>query len=397
MFLVLSSCGTDPKTYKAQSSDSFKVDTQDLYDQASQVLQADYVFVMDFGFSMNFNSADATAGGKKKAFLESLSSFRDALKTQNIDYRIGLVKGSVHGNEPDLAAAVSKDFLGGKVIDASMSMAEQDTLFNTLQSIGEPLSENRNLVLESAYQVMQAQKDTFLREGSQLVYIFVSDSDDLSHLEINSNRNESFYANELKSFKSSAAFVSARAIVSNASTDSTCSASVSYGESNGDRIKNTALLVDSDPTSILNHCILTSDFPAALANLAQEITTPVQSFSLQVENVKASSIQVFLNDNPVAQAGTSGANGWTYNQSDNSVSIFPTPSNVDKVELKYEQFYKLSAVPASGSLKVLVNEQEVSENAANGWVYSSTTNSIEFNGTSEPSEGDSVRVSFEAI
>ena len=57
--------------------------------------------------------------------------------------------------------------------------------------------------------------------------------------------------------------------------------------------------------------------------------------------------------------------------------------------------FVLSRTPVESSIKVVVNNVSVPNDATNGWTYSSTTNSITFHGTAVPSQGASISVSFD--
>jgi hypothetical protein len=60
------------------------------------------------------------------------------------------------------------------------------------------------------------------------------------------------------------------------------------------------------------------------------------------------------------------------------------------------QFY-LDRVPRPGSLRVYVNLVEIPQNGANGFTYNSTNNSITFHGTGVPVAGAQISVSYDPI
>lgn len=57
--------------------------------------------------------------------------------------------------------------------------------------------------------------------------------------------------------------------------------------------------------------------------------------------------------------------------------------------------FVLDRAPVESSIKVVVNNVSIANDATNGWTYSSSTNSITFHGTAVPSQGASISVSFD--
>ena len=97
--LIMGACSKSPKTYESASFETFTVDNEDIYNQANQILQADYMFVVDGSASMNYNSANQSDvyASKRQEFMSGLTNFVDTLESTNVNYRIGFING--HPNQ----------------------------------------------------------------------------------------------------------------------------------------------------------------------------------------------------------------------------------------------------------------------------------------------------------
>lgn len=382
--LSMSSCGKDPKTFTPQSVEVFTTDNKDRYTTADKLLQADYIFVMDFGFSMSTRN-------KKDEFLSSLYDFVNSLRAQGVDYRIGLVNGNVHA---DQYSTLSSDFLGGIFIDASMSGSEQNSLLGQLNAIGRPLQKNTNLLVGSAIWTMNSQSSNFIRPGSQLVYVFVSDTDDQTRARGLTSKNNQQLADTLIAYKGSTDFVNARSIVVGYDKDgASCNGNVSYGETDGDILADVARRIEGGTatTNSVSSCILNGNFPATLDDLAKDVRTPTDHFQLQSPGVDSSTIVVYINGIDTRNSYYS----FQYYPNTNSIKITPAPDHNALVEIHYEQFYKLSGSPNPDRMTVKINGTEVPRSSSNGWTYNSAYSRLEFHGTYVPHDGDKITVDYQ--
>lgn len=405
---MVAACSKDPKTFESARIETFTVDNRDEYQQANKILQADYMFVVDVSASMGFNSgnlADPNAS-KKDEFMAGLVNFVDSLRGQNVNngdgvnYRIGFINGNVHaGRKNNL---IGRGFYKNILIDSIMPSSQQDSLIDQLQDIGATLNENTNLMLEAADQAMKVEKSRFVRPGSQLIYLFVSDTDDESPNYISSGTSTSDYATKLIQHKGTAsnipAFVSARAIV--AGVNSNCDPAEDFGETTGRRLAETARIIENRGRAIsgapavsdsaVSHCILraSSQFPALLDQLARDVSKPTNIFQLQVANVDVNSIKVYKDGELLNNSE------WTYLSGTNAVKLNVTPPASSRITLRYNQFFVLKSAPTNLSqLQVQVGGSLVPSSSTDGWVYNPSKNRIEFNGTPLPN-GTVVKVSY---
>lgn len=65
------------------------------------------------------------------------------------------------------------------------------------------------------------------------------------------------------------------------------------------------------------------------------------------------------------------------------------------IEASQATVYQLNKKPVISSIRVIINGQLIPENAANGWTYNVTSNSVEINGSYKPQTGDNVVVNFD--
>lgn len=405
---LLGACSKDPKTFESSRIETFTVDNRDEYQQANKILQADYMFVVDVSASMGFNSGNLanTRASKKDEFMAGLNDFVETLNEQpvnsgeGVNYRVGFINGNVHASRTsDLNG---RGFYKNIVINWNMPMSQQNSLIDQLQDIGATLKENTNLMLEAADRVMGSQKASFIRPGSQLVYLFVSDTDDESPNYFSNETATSDYATKLIRHKGTSsnipAFVSARAIVAGMNTG--CDPAADFGETQGRRLAETAQIIEnrsraiagaaSVSASAVSHCILraSSQFPALLDQLARDVSKPTNIFQLQVTNVDTTSIQVFKD-------GTLLNNSeWVYMSGSNAVKLNVTPPASSRIVLRYNQYYALKGTPEDiNAINVDMNGSSIATSNTQGWTYNQAKNRIEFHGTAIPN-GSVIKVSY---
>ena len=398
-------CSKAPTTYQSNRVDSFTIDSEDLYTQASQVLQADYMFVVDVSASMGFNSGDTANpyASKRAEFMGGLNNFVSTLQAHTptrpngVDYRIGFIDGNVQaGRTQDLAG---RGFYKNILINSIMPQSQQTSLIGQLQDIGQTLNENTSLLLAAADEGMRNQQSAFVRAGSQLVYLFVSDSDDQSDTHFSGDNTTSTFGSKLINYKGSSttapAFVNARAIVAGTKAGNTCRPDASFGESTGRRLAETAAYIENQNKRVsgmaqtatsdsVSHCILraSSEFPTLLETLAQDVSKPTNLFALQVANVDVNSIKVYTKAQGATTYTLLANSQWQYLSSSNSVKLVTTPPASTSVKLNYDQFFNLSGTPTSvSSIQVSANGAIVLADGSNGYTYDAANNRIIFHGT----------------
>jgi len=405
---IVAACSKDPKTFESARIETFTVNSQDDYQQANKILQADYMFVVDVSASMGFNSGNTNdpRASKREEFMSGLTDFIDSLQDQpvnnndGVNYRVGFINGNVHaGRKNDLNG---RGFYKNILIDSIMSNAQQNILINQLQDIGATLNENTNLMLEAADRVMGTQKQNFVRPGSQLIYLFVSDTDDESPNYFSSGTSTSEYATKLIQHKGTAsnipAFVSARAIVAGMNTN--CTPAGDFGESQGRRLAETAQIIENRGRAIasqapvsasaVSHCILraSSQFPALLDQLARDVSKPANIFQIGTANVDVQSIKVYKNGNLIPNSE------WVYMSGSNAVKLDVTPEASSSITLRYNPFVILKGAPQNVSeIQVQVAGSVFPTSQTNGWVYNASKNRIEFKGDYLP-DNSVIKVSY---
>lgn len=57
--------------------------------------------------------------------------------------------------------------------------------------------------------------------------------------------------------------------------------------------------------------------------------------------------------------------------------------------------FTLDRTPIPATIRVIINDEVIPENASNGWQYSSTNNTVTVNGTYAPHSGDAIRINFD--
>lgn len=363
---LLGAC-KDPKTFTPNSNESFVNHDRDYYRQASALLQADYLFVMDY-------SAGPAIQTKRENLYDSFSDFTETLLDSDIDYRIGFVDGGIQATNPDRFAAVNSDFIVDNFFTSSMSSSLTQNLVNEVERVGEALQPNWFVPMESAEKVLKNQGSSFLRDSAQLVYVFISDEDDQAHTRLNSNRTENYYIERLKKFKSHPSYISSRAIV--AGTDAQCPLQNTQFSAAGTRIANISKELDSVKSESV--CIY-DNFASTLEDLARNITRPTTRFALKATPVQ-DTIRVTENGKNVPASGN-----WYY---ENNEIIFLKGKEPDfdaSLEITYDVLFALKGSPNPNSIEVEVNGKTVPRSNSNGWSYVAGENRIAFHGNSLPS------------
>jgi hypothetical protein len=370
-------CNNSPQVFFSTATDKFTAHLSDNYTQASQLLQADYVFTLDYSSSMSQNGGNSS---KIQIFLDSMSGFTSALENQGIDYKIGIINGNVHANNED---EISTSFLS-----EALTRETTGTLYNSIldqvSPAGLPLAQNTNYLLESVKRTITNKGSEFFRDGSQAVYVFLSDSDDRSHQNnnITGNKTPEAYASFLRNSRSHFSYVSARAIV--AGVGSTCSLQNEYDIA-GIRIAETVR--QSDARAAEANCIYVP-FEESLANLARNVTRPTNRFTLRGSPVP-SSVRVIENGVEIEKSR------WSYRAASNEV-IFKDgqePALSASLEIIYSQLFELSNTPKVDTLSITINGTALE---SSDFEYIASENRIEFLGSSKPVEGDDIRISYQA-
>ena len=377
----LSGCN-QPTTFAPTNTDQFNADSGISLMQASQVMQADYLFVIDPSFSMS-------TSGALDSIESAMSSFATYLGSSGIDFKVGLANGGTHSmnsgsyvGQPSVSATAN-NFLGSVLTPQSGTQ-----IFNQVQTqvsgFGDPLQPDRTVPLAAARRVLTAQGSSFLRAGSQMVLVFVSDSDDESNTGNYSARvgfptAVADYVTYFKSLKSDPSYISARAYVS-------CTPQ-SYN-AYGARIVQTAQQVDS--LGVVPQC-LASASSASLQNLARNVTRPTSRFALQSRPLSGT-IVVTING-----VVTPAAGNWSYASATNEI-IFVSghePGASAQLQISYDSAYVLSHSPKVDTIAVTVDGVSVAQDASNGWSYVASENRIAFNGSAKPSTNADIKVTYQ--
>jgi len=368
--VLTAACSKEPTTFVPNNVDTFTVDSEDNYSQASKLLQADYMFVLDTGYSM-FNN--------KAAVQDSLLDFAFALKGNDIDYRIGLVNGNIHNSSDNVA----NTFIGGTYLTAGLGISLENQIAAQIFPVGLALNQHREVLLEATRKVLSSNQG-FLRSGASLVVVFVSDEDDESDTFF-SNSSEAEYISFIKSRKDSA-LIKGRSIVKGINAG--CSVDTNQNEEQGNRLANVAVGIDALETNRVNVSRCSDDtFDDILQNLSTDVSKPTDVFALQGSSPDISSLKVYLN-------GVLQQQGANYAIQGTKVVFNNKPNASSSVVLRYQPKYILSNKPNPSSISVVVDGASVSESSSNGWTYSAGENRIVFHGSSVPAHESEVKVSY---
>jgi len=363
-----------PKTFVPGLTDAFVADTGVSLATASSVYQADYVFVLDYSWSMR---------NKREALANKLGNFVDALQSKDIDYRIGFVYGTAqglgqYGSLSSKLDAIAQNFVA-PFIDGSAGGALEGSMLDQVAASGEPNSPNTPVFLESSVITLNNEASSFLRAGSQLVISFISDRDDAGDTILNSNRTVEYYKTALKALKSSPSYISARAFVPGGT-----GCAVKSGDQAGTRLLQVAKGIDSVGADT-QACVYDGEM-AMLDELAKDVTKPTDRFALGSRPM-GSTIEVRV-DGVIAS-------GWTYVSATNEIVFSTPPAPSSSIEIRYQIAFTLSRTPKVASIQVTLDGNAISQDATNGWSYVSAENRIQFHGSASPNDGSKILVTYE--
>jgi hypothetical protein len=397
---MLSGC-QQPQTYVPTNTDRFINDSSESYAQANKLLHADYLFVIDFSYSMQSKRAD---------LWDSMSGFAQDLRDAGIDYRIGIIDGGYQGTAGvgEAGAWTHGNFVTPFLSTASTGSLE-DAILAQLRNVGEPLQTNHPVLLESARKTLKEQKGAFVRPEAQLVMTFITDNQDESSstdLDYDATKSARYvsenkfngkvadYVSAFKTLKPN--YLSARAIIAGVNNGTTACAlqpSIAGGgiyDKASTKIAEVAKQLSADPVNQTISCLY-DRFDQNLASLARNVTKPINRFTLPSVPV-AGSVSVRVNGADVPAAGN-----WSYVAASNEI-VFADGHYPDfgaSVEFDYETPFILSRAANASTLQVEVDGHLVSQDAVNGWTYLAGENRVVFNGSSKPADGAEVRISYE--
>jgi hypothetical protein len=238
---------------------------------------------------------------------------------------------------------------------------------------------------------MKSQSSSFVRDSAQLVYVFVSDSDDASHLnsQISGAKTTSYYTNELRKFKSNAEYISARSFT--AGVASNCAVQYpTYGEKAGARLAQVAQALDSE--NFAPQCIY-NPMASSLDDLARNVTKTTSRFALR-GTPNSNSIQILVDGRELP-----AASNWSYQSASNEI-VFANgkePYAGSQLRIVYQMLYQLSQKPLKNSITVTINGVAIPESSTNGWILIDSDNRIEFKGSAVPSQDADVRINYTAM
>ncbi len=379
--LLAQACNNAPETFFTTRTDRFTNHISDNYSQASDLLQADYMFVVDFSYSMSRNGDNDS---KTELLLNSMQTFTEALRTEEIDYRIGFTNGNAHAGD---ASSISRAFIGPALSLDTLSSLESE-IFGQIGTAGAPLNRNTNYLLEASLRTLRGEATSFLRNAAQLVVVYVSDSEDESDKndDITGDTSIEGYVSRLKQVKSHPDYINARSLTAKVADD--CEGP-SYDKA-GIRIAETARLLDAlpDSSSAQPKCIY-RPFTESLTDLARSVVRPTDRFKIR-GTPNPASIVIFENNVLVA------ASRYTYSSVSNEVvfAAGQAPAFEASLKIVYDMLFPFSEQPRPGSISVTIDGQNVPESAQNGWTLNTAENRIEFNGNAKPLEGNDVRINY---
>lgn len=380
----------DPTTFAPTSTDQFVYDSEDRYSQASKLLQADYLIVPDLSYSFTPAKRDLEA---------ALENFAEHLADEKQDFRIAFARGTTQSVAPggkqfktngEISKYIPSSFMGSVILPTSKN-GVRSQVADKLLAIAGPNSPNLNLILETALKTLDSKQGSFLRDAAQLVFVFISDSDDESHIWVNSNRSPSYYSNALREFKSNDDYINARAFVTNSTLSCDPLGAEYLGYKNGTRLTQVANAVDSLGDGF--QCLRDGEYLSnSLENLARDVSKPTRRFKIQ-SPVKPSTIEVRVAGKKV----NPGPSTWTYKPSTNEIVFTDAakPKESDSVEITFEMLIKLNRSPIVSTMSVTLNGQSVPQSNGNGWSFNSNTGELSFNGGFKPQHNDRISVSYE--
>ncbi len=376
VLLALSACN-DPQTFVPTNTEKFVFYERDRYTQASVVLQADYLIVPDMSWSM---------GSSKSSLMSALNQFSQYLAEEDIDYRVGFVRGTNQSRVSSQSlsyyeSTIPSAFLGS-VLEASSSSTMRDKVAQQLAELAAPNAPNEVFILEAAKRTLAARASKFLRNAAQLVYVFISDGDDVGQ-DTFSGRSQAHYVNALQGYKNDPDYINARAFV--------------YGGNNcpvpqyrqaGTRLANTAAALNSSGPS--RRCLSNyNSMAASLEDLARDVSKPTKRFALRAKPI-ANTIAIRVNNSYIPQNHASY--GWTYNATKNEI-VFddPIPASA-ALDIEYEMVMVLARQPRVDTMVVTLNGSQVPKSS---WTYNSSTRELRLTGAYAPTHSDLILVNYE--
>jgi hypothetical protein len=372
----------EPKTFVPTNTDRFVYDNNDFYQQADQILQADYMIVPDVSYSML---------DSKNKVLEALNLFSQELISEGIDYRIGFVRGTTQ-SAGFYYGAIPSNFMAS-VLTASSSSSIVNQVATALSSFAGANAPNWVFILEAAKKTVEAQKNSFLRESAQLVYVFISDNDERTHSSTGNLSTSTQFVNKyspaLQAVKTNSAYVNARAIVHGAGGCAT----LNYpGAAQGTRLSAVANSIEGSSNGTVCIQSTAQTLADSLSGLARDVTKTTKRFKIQAQP-DPNTIEV--------RVGTAGnltsATGWSYHANTNEIVFAngsePQPSQ--QVEITFEMLMKLSKAPRINTVVVTKNGALVPQSDANGWTYNASTKEIRLVGTYKPNHTDLILVNYQ--
>jgi uncharacterized protein YcfJ len=374
---VLTAC-EDPTTFVPTNSDEFSYYDQDLYNQANDVLQADYLFVADYSYSMH---------DKVETLVNSMDLFAEDLKAKNIDYRIGFVRGTTSTNG-DTYTYIPKTLVGPAISKSSINL--QSLIDLQLDGFASANAANGRFLLESARRVATNPRLSFIRDASQLVYVFISDNDDVSVNDPNlASRTLSSYVESLR-VKSDNSYINARAWVTGASTG--CAVGTEFGNGAGTRLATAARALNSGTSEAVQCLSDANSMASSLEDLARNVTRPTKRFKLRAPPV-ANTIVVKV-DGVTQALGSS----WDYVAASREV-VFRNGSEPDagsELEINYSPLLKLSGSPDVATLVITVDGVEILKSDSEGWRFNAANNQLLFTGSYKPADGAIISATYQA-
>jgi hypothetical protein len=376
--LALSACN-DPKTFVPTNTEKFVFYERDYYTQAKAVLQADYMIVTDLSWSM---------GSSKSELLAALNQFAQHLTDEEIDYRVGFVRGTNQSKVSSQSLAFYESTIPSVFLGSLLTPTAGASLFDRaaeqLAGLAKPNAPNEVYILEAAKRTMAARSSQFVRSAAQLVYVFISDNDDRG--EQTFGRDRSHYFNALKKYKSSADYINARAFVYGGSG---CPVPQPlYGDKAGTRLAEVASDLNSSGPS--RRCLSSyASMAASLEDLAVNITKPTKRFALRAKPVPGS-VTVRVNGSYVPQSG--GPHNWSYSSTRNEI-VFSNPIDPQaNLAIEYDMLMTLARQPRVDTMVVTINGSDVPKS---NWSFNASTRELRLTGAYSPNHSDNILVNYE--
>lgn len=383
MLLGMSAC-EQPTTFVPGHTDRFVAHSEDAYAQAQQVLQADYLFVLDYSYSMSKNDA------KLVELTNAMGLFTQSLSSENINYNIGFINGLIQAGDKNLAGlpTIATNFVAPFI---TVSSGADASILSQIAPAGTPNNPNTNYMLEAALRTMKAQSTNFLRSGSQLVYVFVSDADDESdtNSKITGAKTVDYYADQLRQFKSDDSYISARSFTAGVAAG--CTLESGY-DSAGTRLAAVAQIVDS--AQFAPQCVYTP-MASSLDGLARNVTKTTTRFALR-GTPQPGTVRIYTGASLNSLNSVPAEQNWSYLSTSNEV-VFQAghePHPGEAIRIEYQMLFGLQKTANPTSISVTINGSTIAQSASNGWTFVAAENRIEFHGSAIPAQDADVRISY---